>query len=396
MKIAIIKPDWRIVGGFELLVQRIASELEMLGHEVSWRHIDVPSVSRSPFGVVVRDELWAAAPEYFRYVALLERVLDLDVPDADVVLSTQPPSFAVRHPRQLSLFFHHLRIYYDLSEVYLAAGFVEPHLHLEAQRHVRRIDEVHLANVTRFLVASNEVHSRLTGYHDFEAPISTLKIGITREWAGAGGNNERHVLCVSRHEFPKRTELFVLAMLLSEHLRAVMVGAGGRLARVQWLHREVLEGRIDAAALGDLDTWCNTGLADADPADVTERQPGRGVRFLQGVEDRDLLELYQSALCVVAPAFREDYGLTALEAMRLGVPVVVCRDGGGLTELVEHGVSGLVVDPTPMAISDAVNTIAASPELRRTMGENGREIAARYNWSATRSQLAAALSDVSA
>jgi len=70
-----------------------------------------------------------------------------------------------------------------------------------------------------------------------------------------------------------------------------------------------------------------------------------------------------SAVCVVAPAYDEDYGLTAIEAMAAGTPVIVCRDGGGLVELVDHGVTGLVVEPTGAAIATAIRSLTDDPDL---------------------------------
>jgi glycosyltransferase involved in cell wall biosynthesis len=87
------------------------------------------------------------------------------------------------------------------------------------------------------------------------------------------------------------------------------------------------------------------------------------VEFAGRVSDDALAQRYATAPCVVAPAYQEDYGLTAIEAMAEGKPVVVCRDGGGLTELVDHEQTGLVVDPTPAAIADAVERLCTDPDL---------------------------------
>ena len=46
MKIAIVKPDWRITGGFEKVLGRIELDLTTAGHTVSWVTVDVPSVPR--------------------------------------------------------------------------------------------------------------------------------------------------------------------------------------------------------------------------------------------------------------------------------------------------------------------------------------------------------------
>ncbi len=62
-------------------------------------------------------------------------------------------------------------------------------------------------------------------------------------------------------------------------------------------------------------------------------------------------------------------------------PVVVCRDGGGLTELVHHERTGLVVDPTPRAIAEAVERLCADQELAAELSANARDRAAELSWS---------------
>jgi glycosyltransferase involved in cell wall biosynthesis len=64
------------------------------------------------------------------------------------------------------------------------------------------------------------------------------------------------------------------------------------------------------------------------------------------------------------------------EAMAMGKPVIAA-DRGMLPELVEDGVSGLVVKDTPEALADAVLQLLRDPERRKTMGEASRERAHR-------------------
>jgi glycosyltransferase involved in cell wall biosynthesis len=56
------------------------------------------------------------------------------------------------------------------------------------------------------------------------------------------------------------------------------------------------------------------------------------------------------------------------EAMAMGKPSVVANRGI-MPELVEHGVSGLVVEDTPEALADATVQLLQHPELRKKMGE---------------------------
>ena len=122
-------------------------------------------------------------------------------------------------------------------------------------------------------------------------------------------------------------------------------------------------------------------LADLRAAEATAE--ARGVRprvkFLGRMPSDDLLHEYASALCVVCPAFDEDYGLTCLEAMALGKPVIACADGGGYVELIEDGVDGFLVEATGPAIATAIERLK-DPTLARAMGVRGREKARAYTW----------------
>jgi glycosyltransferase involved in cell wall biosynthesis len=62
--------------------------------------------------------------------------------------------------------------------------------------------------------------------------------------------------------------------------------------------------------------------------------------------------------------------LTAVEAMRAGLPVIASRVGG-LVEVVEHGVTGLLVEPGSRALVDAIRSVGT--ESLRSMGEAGRQ-----------------------
>jgi glycosyltransferase involved in cell wall biosynthesis len=114
------------------------------------------------------------------------------------------------------------------------------------------------------------------------------------------------------------------------------------------------------------------------------------VTFLGRASKDDLVREYASALCVVCPAFDEDYGLTCLEAMALGKPVVACVDGGGYVELIDDGVDGFLVEATGPAIAAAIERLK-DPALARAMGARGREKARAYTWPRAVDQVERAL-----
>jgi glycosyltransferase involved in cell wall biosynthesis len=119
-------------------------------------------------------------------------------------------------------------------------------------------------------------------------------------------------------------------------------------------------------------------------------ESGPATRFLGRVSQEELLAEYAAALCVVCPAFDEDFGLTCLEAMACGKPVIACRDGGGYVELIEEGVDGVLVEPTGPAIAAAIDRFR-DVSLARTMGARGREKARAFTWARAIDQVEQAL-----
>ncbi len=86
-------------------------------------------------------------------------------------------------------------------------------------------------------------------------------------------------------------------------------------------------------------------------------------------------ELLPLADVFLLPSSSESFGLVALEAMSAEVPVV-CSNAGGLPEVVEHGFTGFLHDPSHVAgYTSSVLKLLTQEPLRRTMGRRGRRVA---------------------
>ncbi len=381
LRIAFLKPEFGVAGGLEAVVAELESIARHDGHQVTRLSVDMRPPRAAVAGLTIPRPVWDAAPEYFTYLAGRDGFDRLDVRRFDAVVSTQSPSFAVDHPHHLSVFYHHHRVYYDLEEVYLRAGFApDEAVHREAGSLIRELDQPALERVGWFLAGSQCVADRLAHFNG-RSNTSVFHAGMvvgrgTATPAPSPGSPAGPVLSVGRHEFPKRTELVVAAAHLLPHLDFSLVGTGGRVAWARALDHRLTTTDLDPTALTDEDLWCNTGQGAPDvPEDVDSN-----VTFAGRVSDDDLATRFAAAPCVVAPAYQEDYGLTAIEAMAVGKPVVVCTDGGGLTELVEHERTGLVVDPTPAAIAAAIERLTTDTDLAAELGANGRDRAAELTW----------------
>jgi glycogen(starch) synthase len=107
------------------------------------------------------------------------------------------------------------------------------------------------------------------------------------------------------------------------------------------------------------------------------------VRFEGFVDESRLRSLYRSADLAVIPSLYEPFGLVTLEAMASGTPVVAA-DTGGLREIVEHDVSGLLFPPGDThGLAAAAVRILRDPALgARLAREARRGLEARSSWSA--------------
>ncbi len=111
------------------------------------------------------------------------------------------------------------------------------------------------------------------------------------------------------------------------------------------------------------------------------------VTFLGWVPNTDLPPYYRAAAVSVIPSLEEGFGIPAAEAMGCEV-AVVASDAGGLPEVVEDGVTGLVVPRGDSgALAQAIGTLLQDPERRRVMGQAGRQRALRlFDWDRSAEQ----------
>ncbi len=106
-----------------------------------------------------------------------------------------------------------------------------------------------------------------------------------------------------------------------------------------------------------------------------------GVHWAGYVPEEELPSLYSGAEALVLPSLEEGFGLTALEAMACGTPVIV-SNGGALPEVV--GDAALIYSLSdPAGLDRALRECLLNPGLRATLSEKGLARASRFSWQAS-------------
>jgi glycosyltransferase involved in cell wall biosynthesis len=166
-----------------------------------------------------------------------------------------------------------------------------------------------------------------------------------------------------------------------ERLRAELGVLGRRvvIALSRYEHDKGLDDLINAVAdmpdtFDDVQLLLAGGAYEGDPTELylrrlaEERMPGR-VQFLGFRADAQAL-LTLADVCVL-PSHTEGLGIVALEAQAAGCPFVAAA-AGGIPEIVEHGVSGLLFPPGDVEqLSAELARVLSDSELRSRLRANG-------------------------
>ena len=113
-------------------------------------------------------------------------------------------------------------------------------------------------------------------------------------------------------------------------------------------------------------------LAGGLAAGVTGGPLAGRVHFVGGVPLDRVAPYYQAADLFVFASTTETQGLSVLEALATGLPVVAVRSAG-VDEAIRDGVSGLLVAEDPAAFAAAVRQVLTDPDLATKLRDGARE-----------------------
>ena len=266
----------------------------------------------------------------------------------DRVISLRFPAYAVQHPHHVLWLNHTMREYYDLWDQFQSHLSWKGRLKERTRRAlIHGADSYFLRRMEKRFVISATVQARLQKWGGIQSHVLYPPPPM-REYRCE--SYEPYIFAVSRLAPLKRFDLLLRALAepVAAGIRCVIAGEGAELPGLAKLRGQL-------------------GLSER-------------VEFAGRLTDAGMVNHLARCRAVAFVPWNEDYGFVTVEAFACAKPVVTVSDSGGPAELVDHGVSGFVTEPTPAALAVGLRDVMSDRTRAIRMGEAGAARAAAMTW----------------
>jgi len=332
VKIAIFHDYFGAIGGAERLVLVMARDLDA---DVITTDVNRESIRKLGFGDIRIHSLGRTADRApHKQVQASIKFFTCRFPGYDCYIfsGNYAPFASFVHAPNLWYCHTPTRAFYDLRDYVLKnqrtrLHYISTFIWIELHSFFERVSIRHLQ---RIVANSRIVRDRICVFYHRHAEVLYPAVNVSHYHCSGYGD---FWLSVNRVYPEKRIELQIEAFRQVPGEKLVIVGGYS-------------EGEKERRYFRD--------LQDSLPPNVT---------MLGEVHEDYLVDLYATCKGLICTALHEDFGLTPVEAMASGKPVVAVNEGGYRETVTED--TGILVDPEPGRIAEAVRKIALGPSSYR-------------------------------
>ena len=310
-------------GGARNIVEWLEIELKRAGHQVE--RVYLPQVD---------------APDLLMPQMMAYRWVDL-TKLSDRIICFRPPAHLIPHPNKILWFIHHVRVFYDLWDSEYRS-FPDDAKHRSFRAALHRVDTSAINEAKKVFTNSKVVSDRLTKYNGIGSELLYPPIAMPERFSSAGFNDE--IVYVSRVEHHKRQHLLLQALKYTKSpVKLRFCGKAFNVSYANELRTVVAKHSLNSRVSFD-DRW---------------------------ISEEEKIKVLSECLAVAyLPIDEDSYGYPSLEASHSGKPILSTRDSGGVVELVTDGYNGLLVEPTPQSLADAMDRLYLDRAVTMQMGKN--------------------------
>ncbi|MCR5719092.1 MAG: glycosyltransferase family 4 protein [Lachnospiraceae bacterium] len=329
MKIALTTVQIPFVfGGAEFLCNNLKDALTKAGHEVSI--VTMPFVDNP-------------APRLENHI-IASRLMDINESwggHIDLCIGLKFPAYFMPHENKVMWILHQHRAAYDLFDT----GFSNLRDTVDGRYYrdiVKRADETYIPEAKRVYTIAKNVSNRMKHFNNLDStPLYHPCPDMDKFYCG---ESENYILMPSRINVIKRQTLAIEALSKTKsNIKIYFVGAPD-----QDEARKMFEDCVDKFKVRDR------------------------VKCFDFVPQEEKIKLYANARAVIFIPRDEDYGYVTLEGMAASKPVITTKDSGGPLEFVVDNKTGMVCDPTPEALAEAMDEFAKSDKFAIEMGQKAK------------------------
>jgi len=319
-----------------VLADSLKLQFERYGHQAE--------ILRIPFK-------WYPAENILKHM-FASRLLKLEAAEPDLVIGLKFPAYMIPFPNKKLWLLHQFRQVYDLWGTPFH-DFPNTPEALRIRDIIIRADNRYLREVREIYTNSKIVASRLKQYNNIDAN-AVLYPPLPMAELFHAGKAENYFFYPSRITKSKRQLVAVEAMrYVKSDFKLVLAGKADSDAEDQEIRKKIEQ----------------LGLKNR-------------VEMLGYISDERKAELMAKAVaCLYIPYDEDSYGYVTLEAFHSHKPVITFTDSGGTGELVEHGINGLIVPPTPQDLADAMEQMWSKPAWTVALGDQAHATISKHHIS---------------
>lgn len=319
-------------------------------------------------GFVSKDEMYAMLPSFYK-----EMKIALNLASYDIVHTHYWLSGLIGKKLKSEFGLPYVHTTHSLAWAKEQATGVHDQRRINAEKAI-------LKNTDHVLATTKNEKQLIESHINSPSPIQVVPIGVDQAFKVRG--NRTHL----RKKFGYDSPLFVFAGRLEVTKGIFTLLKAFRLLVEKNNSADTPYLVIAGGDSEDFDS--DTGF----PKDEKLREAIKGienrVEFLGPQSQEELALLFNSATATIVPSFYESFGMVAAEAQACGSPVIASNIGG-LKNVVQNGISGLLVETkNEIDLAIAMDVLSANALLTERLSRQAEKIARKdFNWDSISSRI---------
>ncbi len=344
------------------------------GWDITSIQLQQPLTFSAPYGIDLDTKVFDQHPLYFSYISQLAAAQQLDLSEFDAVMTVGAPTYAVNHKRKIAFAPGLQQAFYGLADYFVESRFVDKQAHQLACEAIAMFETAAAATVTQWIATSSHEAALLQqnlGIPDKKIAICNLPATSAPKQAPWHRPNGP-ISCFALHEWGGRSEVVLqTAHSLRSKRPTVFVGNGSRLDFIKNINNHFLSGASWTKQSWGKRLWLNQGNVE-EGQDTRSRKSH--IKFYSDDDPKRINEIIDSSAVVILPEIGASFSHIA-DVMIRAKPVIVCSDGGAISEMIVNNHNGIIAEPEPESILRALEKITRDPSFASRLGEAARRTA---------------------